>query len=76
MAPKVYIKTPEDLFLEVSRKRGVHDLVKKIFRQKLHKKVFRASLGKFGKNPSHPKNLPATPMMNTEKVPPLPLPLF
>jgi len=63
MAPKVFIKTHEDLFLEVTSKRGVYGLVEENLKAKVAQKTFRASLGKFGQNPLHPKNLPAPTLM-------------
>jgi len=42
-----------------TKKRSSWSLWEKTLRQKLHKKNFRASLGKSGQNPSYPKYLPA-----------------
>jgi len=64
MASKVCIKNPWKPFLEVTQKRGLHDLCGRKVVGKSCTKTFRATLWKFGQNPSHPKNLPApTPMM-------------
>ena len=61
---KVCIKTHEDLYLEVAPKSDLHDHVGENFWAKLAQKTFRASLGKFGQNPSRPNNLPTpTPVM-------------
>ena len=69
MAPNVCIKTHET-FSEVTPKRGLHDLCGRKFVGKSRTKTFRASLGKFGQNPSNPKNLPApTPMMKRQLRP-------
>jgi len=73
-APKVCMKKHEDLFLEVTPKRGLHDLCGRKFVGINCTKTFRASLGKFGQNPLHPKNLPApTPMMKRHICPRCPL---
>jgi len=55
MAPNFCRKTHEDLFLEVISKKGLHDLCWRIFAGKSRTKTFRASLGKFGRNPSQPQ---------------------
>ena len=56
-----------------TKKRSSWCLWENICMQKFHKKL-RASLGKFGQHPSHPKNLPApTPMMKRHLRPRCPL---
>jgi len=68
---KVCIKTHEHRFLEVTPKGGLHYLCARKFLGK----TFRSSLGKFGRNPSHPKVLPtySTPVMKGTSAPVAPL---
>jgi len=75
MAPKVCIKTHEDLFLEFTLKRGLHNLCERKFKAKVAQKNFS---GKFGeirtKSFAHRKF--ACSYTYDEKVPPPQLPLF
>jgi len=50
MAPTICIKIHEDLFFELTPKRGLHDLCGRKFAGKSCTKTFRASLGKLGKS--------------------------
>ena len=74
MAPKVYIKTHENLFLEVTKKEVFISLWKKICRQKFHKNFS----GKFGETRAKffsPQKF-ACSYTYDGKAPPPPLPLF
>jgi len=55
MAPKVYIKTHENLFPEVTPKRGVHDLEEDNWKAKVAQKLFGQVWGISGKILRTPK---------------------
>ena len=59
MAPKICIKTHEDLCLKVTPKTGLHDLCGRKFAGKSCTKNFPGKFGEIQQNPSHSKNLPA-----------------
>jgi len=69
MAPKVCRKTDEDLFLEVTPKKGLHDLFGRKFVSKIAQKSFS------GKNLSHTQNFTSSYTCD-ENAPPPPLPTF
>jgi len=75
MAPKVCIKTQEDLFLEVTPKRGLHDLCGRKFRGKSCTKKLFGKFGEIRAKSFTPRKF-ACSYTNDEKAIPSPLPLF
>jgi len=60
-------KTHDDFFLEVSSKKGLHDLCGRKFVGKVAQKLFGQIWRNLGKNPSHPQSLPAPTPMSPRK---------
>jgi len=75
ITPKVCGKTHEDLFLEITPKKDLHDLCGRKFVGKIAQKTFRASLGKFGKKCFVPQKFSCSCTYD-ERAPPPPLPPF
>jgi len=57
IAPNVCRKTNEDLCLELTHKKGLHDLCGRKFVGKSCRKMFRASLRKFGQKSFAPPKI-------------------
>jgi len=75
MAPMVCIKTHEDLFLEVTPKRGLHDLRRKKFRGKNCTKNLSGTFGEMQAKSFVPQIF-ACSYTYDETAPPPPLLLF
>jgi len=75
MTPKVCIKTHEDLFLEVTPKRGLHDFCGRKFVGKTCTKNFSGKFGKIRAKSFAPQKF-ACSYTYDEKAPPTPLPIF
>jgi len=75
MTPKVCIKTHEDLFLEVTPKRGLHDLCGRKFVGKSSTKNFSRKFGEIQAKSCTHQNFACSYTYN-ENAPPPPLPLF
>jgi len=65
MAPSVCRKTHEDLFFEIVPKRSLLSVCEKKLWTEVAQKRFGQVWGNSGKNPSHPKKLPAPAPMES-----------
>jgi len=75
LAPKVCIKTHEELFLVVTPKRDLHDLCGRKFVSKSCTKNFSGKFGEIRAKSFAPQKF-SCPYTYDEKAPPTPLPLF